>query len=485
MALQTIKNIINNKGVVINPKDRAIFETGDLRSFFGLSQSDAIEFIVYDINDNQLPQGEVNELVRYIPLTTENISDYILIPEGTILQKYSLPNEYFIDVERLLKEAGYTDGIYKTQITLVNKRIGSEKESDKLYINEISPSRTEVRVFPVLKSSSDAVKANLKERFGIFINDGTFRDDVISLAIPYIEKIDVTKISTIITSTYGEAWLTNFIKEYKVQDFDVFLTTIYNIFIQSCVYEFTDKISDINSVLYGKQKGIQSSLALNIEDVRGIINRILIESMNKFVIIPETRDTRRDIENVESKDDIEKVLVRKTSDLTINAQAPIRQITEIKKTITDKQLVFDQKVKKQLPEISKSDRPKPEEKVEAPAVVEVIDETSGVVVEEVVVTTPKPVEEERVVEVVDVVERVDIPNFIDIGEQRFEITPLPLDIVGGSPVGGEGEQANQGSPSIGERTQRGGILGGAETSNPQDAIQNEYRFRDRVKKREL
>ena len=112
MALKTIKQIINSKGYVINPKDRAIFETGDLRSFFGLSNTDAIEFIVYDVNDNQLPQGADGSLVRYVPLTSETISDYILIPEGTIIQKYTLPTEYFIDAERLLGEAGYGNGIF-------------------------------------------------------------------------------------------------------------------------------------------------------------------------------------------------------------------------------------------------------------------------------------------------------------------------------------------------------------------------------------
>ena len=260
MAIKTIKEIINSRGYVINPKDRAIFETGDLRSFFGLSSTDAIEFIVYDANDNQLPQGSDGSLVRYIPLTSENISDYILMPEGTVIQKYNLPKEYFIDVERLLSEAGYGNGIFKTQITLINKRVGSEMKDDKLYINEISPSRTEVRLFPVMRSNSDAVKKNLTERFNIFINDGTFKEDVIGRAIQYIEQIKPTEISSYIISKYGEAWFTNFKSEYKVTDFDLLITQAYNTFVQSCIYEFTDRVSDITSSKYGKKTGIQQPL---------------------------------------------------------------------------------------------------------------------------------------------------------------------------------------------------------------------------------
>lgn len=350
MAIKTIKEVIDSKGYVINSKDRAIFETGDLRSFFGISSSDAIEFIVYDINDNQLPQGTEGSLVRYIPLTTQNISDYILIPEGTILQKYSLPSEYFIDVERLLRESGYNNGLFKTQITLINKRAGSEMKDDKLYINEISPSRTEVRLFPVLKSSSDAVKSNLKERFGIFLNDGTFRDDVISVAISYIEKINPSNISGLLTSKYGDAWLENFKKEYKVSDFDLFITEIYNKFLQSCVYEFTDRISDINDLNYGKTTGIQPPLSLDKSEINKKINKLLVAAIDKYLIVPETRNTQRNIENIESKDNIEKILIKKESDLVIDTAPPIKQVKILNKPILkDKEVSFKEKVKKQIP----------------------------------------------------------------------------------------------------------------------------------------
>jgi hypothetical protein len=123
-SLKNFKDIIDNKAYNVNAKDRKIFEEGDLQSFFGLSQSDNIEFILYDSNDNQLIQQNYGT-VRYIPLTTENINDYFLIGDGTILQRYALPNEYFIDVKRLIKEAGYSTGLFKTQITLINNRVGN------------------------------------------------------------------------------------------------------------------------------------------------------------------------------------------------------------------------------------------------------------------------------------------------------------------------------------------------------------------------
>ena len=373
MALKTIKQIINSKGYVINPKDRAIFETGDLRSFFGLSNTDAIEFIVYDVNDNQLPQGADGSLVRYVPLTSETISDYILIPEGTIIQKYTLPTEYFIDAERLLGEAGYGNGIFKTQITLVNKRVGSEMKDDKLYINEISPSRTEVRLFPVMRSSSEAVKQNLRERFNIFINDGTFRDDVVTRAIQYVEQIKPTEISSFIISKYGEAWLTNFKSEYKITDFDSLMTRIYNTFVQSCIYELTDKISDINDSKYGKPKGIQQPLSLTPSNIKDRINILLVESLNKYIPIANVRTTTSEIQTLESRDEIIKIIKKKESDLVIDVTPPVREVIEVKKKpILDKDVVFEKKVKKQLPTIELTDvqagvkTPKPLPSLEAP-----------------------------------------------------------------------------------------------------------------------
>ena len=140
-GLKNFKEVMQNKAYRINPNDRKIFEEGDLQSFFGLSEDDIIEFIMYDISENQLPQ-KGHGLVRYISLTNENIRDYFLIAEGTFMTKNNLPAEYFIDVERLINEAGYANGLFKTQISLLNKRVGSFQPNDKLWIGEISPSRT-------------------------------------------------------------------------------------------------------------------------------------------------------------------------------------------------------------------------------------------------------------------------------------------------------------------------------------------------------
>ena len=315
MAIRNIKELINNKGYTINPNDRKIFEEEDLQSFFGFSETDAIEFIIYDINDNQLPQGD-GELVRYIPLNSQNISDYFLIQDGTLFQKYKLPSEYFIDAERLLSEAGYNNGIFKTQITLINKRAGSQKSYDKLWINEISPSRTEVRLYPLKEGV--LLKPELQERFNIFINDGDFREDTIAYALEFIETIDPTKLSSFVRSKYGNVWVDELISEFKIKDFDVFLNNIYVKFRQASIYEFTNRISKIDDINFGKPKPTKSKIELSKESVVNICKQLLTYIVNYYLPQQNVKLTNTTSNTFESSvDPVRDILQTSESDVVV------------------------------------------------------------------------------------------------------------------------------------------------------------------------
>ncbi len=331
MAIQTIKEIINNKGYLIDSKDRQIFELGDLRSFFGLSANDSIEFIIYDANDNQLPQID-GKLVRYIPLSSDNIRDYLLIPDGTIFQRYQLPKEYFVDVERLLREAGYNNGIFKTQITLINKRVGSEYPTDKLWISEISPSRTEVRLFPLKKNQKPEILQNLQERFDLFRKNGEFREDVINEAFSYVEKINPSTIGTYIKAKFGNDWFSMLVDEYKISDFDSFITKVHSKFLEGCIYEFTNRISDVNDINYGKPKTSAPKLSLDVNELKVIIQKILITSLNYYLLEPNSiSSTSVNLTNIPSLDEVDKILISSKSDVVIDSKQPILNTISVKK----------------------------------------------------------------------------------------------------------------------------------------------------------
>ena len=350
MAIKTFKEILENKGYRIDTNDRQIFENGTVQSFFGLSNSDSIEFIVYDSNDNQLPQSGYG-LVRYIPMTSQNIGDYFLISEGTLLQRYKFPSEYFVDVQRLLREAGYSNGIFKTQITLINKRVGSENELDKLWISEISPSRTEIRLFPNTKGIE--INQELKDRFNLLITGGEFRDDVAKFAIEYVEKINANNIGSLLKQKYGNTWFDRFVSEYKIQSMDVFSTQVYNKFLESAINEFTGRISDVNDMNYGLPSPFKPTLSLSKDAVRKSVEKLLVNAINKYLLIPDVRYGFRKNERMESLDTSEKILQTKTSDLTIDTSSPIVSKAVLKTAVeASKKLSFAKAIQEETLEPS-------------------------------------------------------------------------------------------------------------------------------------
>ena len=348
MAIKTFKEILDNKGYRVNSNDRKIFENGDIQSFFGLGQNDCIEFIIYDINDNQLPQKDGN-LVRYIPLTTDNIKDYFLIAEGTEFQKYKLPNEYFIDVERLLREAGYNNGNFKTQITLINKRVGSELNNDKLWISEISPSRTEVRLFPIRDANN--INKELEDRFSLFMMGGEFRDDTINSSFNFVEAITPTTISSFMKRKYSEKWLNKMIGEFKIKNFDTFITTIHNKFLEASTYEFTNRISDLKNINYGKPNNKKTKIELSKTEIIEICKTILVSTIEYYLSKQDIKTaTTFDSGINESMDTVGNVLQSLESDTIVDTASPVVKAGESKKlTQTDVELELEKEIKKELP----------------------------------------------------------------------------------------------------------------------------------------
>ena len=362
MAIQNFKNIVDSKAYRVDSKDREIFETGDLQSFFGLSDSDSIEFIIYDANDNQLPQSNYG-LVRYVPLTTQNIRDYFLIADGTLFQAFNFPNEYFIDVERLLKEAGYNNGIFKTQITLISNRIGSNSKYDKLWISEISPSRTEIRLLPLKRKETE--NTDLFQRFGVMIHDGEFRDDTIYYAIEFIEKINPTQISTYIKEKYSENWFNKLNAEFKIKGFETFTTSVYTKFMQSALYEFTNRISDIRNLEYGNPKPTKPPLQLSKNTIQDTCYKLLIKAIDFYLSTPMfTENSTYDTKTDNSVDIVGQVLQRTESDTKIDTKDPVIKKAEIVK-VNDVEMDVLLEKEKPMPD-DRNPEPTPEPKKPTP-----------------------------------------------------------------------------------------------------------------------
>ena len=324
MVLQSFKEIIKNKAYQIDEKDRKIFEDGDLQSFFGLNAAnDFIEFILYDVNNNQLPQeASQGDFIRYIPLNNNTINNYFIVKTGTIMQKNKLPAEYFIDAERLIKEAGYNNGIFKTQITLLSRRVGSYKLDDKLWIKEISPSRTEIKLLPL--STGVSKYADLKERYNVLVNDGDFRDDTSIFLNSFLEKVTSKEIDTAIRNKYGVAFYQNLVNEYGIRTFSLLAQDIENTFRQACKHEFSNRYSDVgDGKTYGLLKPTAPPVSLSKKEIVDSCYKILVQIINSKLLTPKVKElTTFDSGYDESLDAVTTALSRKISDTTFNTNSP-------------------------------------------------------------------------------------------------------------------------------------------------------------------
>ncbi len=346
-GLKNFKEVVQNKAYRINPNDRKIFEDGDVQSFFGLSEDDCIEFILYDSSENQLPQQGFG-LVRYIPLTTTNINDYFLLTEGTMMTKNNLPSEFFIDVERLIKEAGYANGIFKTQISLLNKRLGSYKEKDKVWIGEISPSRTEVRLFP-LENSPNIY--DIKQRFGIFYNNGDFKSDTVYNVFKMIEATSPSIIVDTIKRTYGESFYNKLKAEYKIQNMDTFAANVHKKFLESAHYEYTNRVSDVRDLSYGKPRKTIPPLQLSEDGIMKTLSFLVTNAVNFYLLQKDEQlNSVATTAKEQSLDEVRDILQTKSIDTKIDTTLPATKIVYTEKApVEETKLGFKKKLKKELP----------------------------------------------------------------------------------------------------------------------------------------
>jgi hypothetical protein len=329
MAITNYKKVEDNKGYFLEDKDRQIFEKEISRGYFGFDEGDVIEFVVYDSNDNPLPQESAGgKNVRYINYNDEIEQKYF---GKTQLNKENIQSnqaeEFFIDTEKLLNEAGYSQGTFKTSITLLNRRLGSEdRENDKVWIHEISPSRTEIRLLPSVEQSGNP-NSDLDNRYTTFVDCGIFKADILPFIDEFISSIDVQKaIESMLTLKGSVQEGQNYIKliesEFKLSSFETFLTNVNNKFIEAAGFYKTNRNYDIFSNNYGQPISSPTTI-FSVDQVFNDIIDIIGDCIEYYL-------PKRDIqyqsslseEQQKTIDELEKVLETVSSNNTFDSTIP-------------------------------------------------------------------------------------------------------------------------------------------------------------------
>ena len=201
MALSKFKNIddVLKKGTSLTTElsstEFKLIDKGFIPTPFDIGNNDVLEFLLYDSSNNVLEQKDYGN-VRYIQ--SSEIQDYIIRSEN-ILDKVYDGGGFLIDVKRLVKEAGYNTGIFRVQFNFVNNRVGSNIEMDRMWIHQISPSRSELRLLPYNNFNESNpyevdIMIDLNQAYSSFVNGKFSGDEVYSEIDEIINRLNVADL---------------------------------------------------------------------------------------------------------------------------------------------------------------------------------------------------------------------------------------------------------------------------------------------------
>ena len=212
---------------------------------FGECKYDVMEVSVYDINNILLPQKS-GKNVAYIK--KNSIGSYMYSLTNTLGKK-----ELAINIEKLLNDLGFTNGILKVNINFVRSRIGSENELERVWIHEISPSRAELRIIP-LKTNSAEINVTNTKQFSNLNNlnrDFKYYKKNILDGLDSFERTSLQSIDDALTAKFGNDFQSILKKDFGLSNFSVFKTKIFTDFRDSVAYWLNNKNYDIAQSTFG------------------------------------------------------------------------------------------------------------------------------------------------------------------------------------------------------------------------------------------
>jgi hypothetical protein len=280
-----INNKTENEGQFLQADDLFIVSKKEIEATdFGNCKYDAMEVSVYDVNNNLLPHKSGNN-VAYVK--TGDIKNYMYQITNAGGQK-----ELAIDIEKLLKDLGFTNGILKVNINFVRYRVGSEDGLERVWIQEISPSREEIRILPLKTKFANINSKTNKELKDLQTLNKSFKyyknsllDLVNSFENTFLEKID-----SALESKYGKDFFKTLKKDFGLSNFGIVRTKIFTDFKTSIDYYLRNKNYDVKSTLFGKPAETRFEdcdvydFKTMIGDIQGILNNCIdynLQSLKK------------------------------------------------------------------------------------------------------------------------------------------------------------------------------------------------------------
>jgi hypothetical protein len=222
---EQINSKAENKGQFLQKDDLFIVSKTEIEETdFGDCKHDVMEVSVYDINNNLLPQKS-GKNVAYIK--TGDIKNYLYNITNKGGQK-----ELAIDSEKLLKDLGFTNGILKININFVRNKVGTDNELTKVWIQEISPSREEIRILP-LKTKDNSINVVTNKEFKNINNlskDFKYYKKNILDALDSFERESLERIDDALVARFGNDFKSVIKKDFGLRDLAGFRKRIFENF---------------------------------------------------------------------------------------------------------------------------------------------------------------------------------------------------------------------------------------------------------------
>jgi hypothetical protein len=310
-----------NEGEYLQSEDLFIVSKNEIEDTdFGDCHYDVMEVSVYDVNNNLLPHRS-GKNVEYVK--AEHIKDYLFSMTNKGGQK-----EIAIDAEKLLNNLGFTNGILKLNLNFVRQRVGSSDELQRVWIQEISPSREEIRVVP-LKTKDENINGIINKEFKNLNNltkDFKYYKKNILDSLDSFEFNFLSTIDDALVAKFGNDFRQTVRKDFGLRDLDAFNKRVFQNFKDSITNWVNNRYYDISQSNFGKPSEIrfddceQYPFADLLKEIQNILNnciRVNIKSLKRrsvnytqipkeFGIVELRKQIQDNLDSFQTKVDIKK-----------------------------------------------------------------------------------------------------------------------------------------------------------------------------------
>jgi hypothetical protein len=244
--IEQINNKSDNEGKYILSDDLFIVSQNQIEETdFGNGKYDVMEVSVYDINNNILPQKTGN-FVAYIK--PPDIKNYL----------YSITNqnhkrELVVNAEKLLNDLGFYNGILRVNINFVRNKVGNDNQFTRVWIQQISPSRSEIRILP-LKVVDETISSMTYEQFlSLGRLDREFKQykEEILISLDSIAYEIPVLVDNMLTATYGSEYKQVLASDFALTNFDAFINRIFNDYRVSVIHYLNNRHYNIGQSNFG------------------------------------------------------------------------------------------------------------------------------------------------------------------------------------------------------------------------------------------